>query len=288
MGFRRRVRSRCLPFALFALLAALSACDNEIPEPPEPQVAKTDPLRGNINVAIHSDQPGWGYTTNGFQYSGFDYDLGNWLGGEIGFNPTWIGASAGQRDDLLINGKVKLVLATYSITDERKKTVSFAGPYIVTQQGILVRTGYKKINKVADFAGKSACAVLGTTSLAQLEGQMDKKRITAEQGLSTCVERLLKGDVEMVSTDQLVLRGYASKNPDKLAVVEGLTFGYKEMYGVGLPHGNGAYCQEITAALKRFIESGAWDNFFRKHFPGIPDSDQYRPDPGALDPCPAT
>ncbi|WP_176993816.1 transporter substrate-binding domain-containing protein [Nonomuraea jiangxiensis] len=237
-----------------------------------------------------TDLPGWSALTIGENSrSGFDIDLVKWLASRLDFTPNYVDLTLAQRESALRGGaderKAHLVAAVFSITDERRKRVMFAGPYMVTRQGFMVRKGDTRINAMADLKGKTVCTGAGTTSLKQLKDSGIKMNVTDEQGMNACVARLLEGkSVDAVSTDQLMLAGLAQTDPERLEVLPDLTFGAQERYGLGLPLGDVADCEIVTKELQDFINQGYWSQFFRQRFPGL-EPDPYQPDPFNLNAC---
>ena len=129
-------------------------------------------------------------------------------------------------------GEVDLVLASYSITDERRKVVGQAGPYMVTGQQLLVKKD-SDIKSVADIKGQEVCSVTGSTSLDNVEAEGAKPR--GFDTYSECRDQVLDGTVDAMTTDGSILLGYAALNPDELEVV-GEPFS-EERIGVGYSQG---------------------------------------------------
>jgi glutamate transport system substrate-binding protein len=266
-------------------LIATSACG---PDPdPEESAGCTSALgERNITIAVFGDQPGWGFEED-YKRSGFDYDFGNWLGNELCFTPTFVSVPSNQREVYLQSGQAQLVLASFSKTDERMKVVSFAAPYIINQQGVLVLDSDTRTRRVSDLDGTTVCTAAGTTSLTQLE---DARSIditpVVMTGIGACEEELLAGRVDAITTDQLVLYGMANHD-DRFAVVPDLVFGRnEERYGIGIPLGQTAWCETLTDAIRTFIIDGRWDSMFATNLPNVSDPAKYRPDPNLLEPCP--
>ena len=116
---------------------------------------------GKIRIGIKFDQPGLGFKKSG-TYVGFDVDVAKYVAKKLGYSEdeiVWKEAPSKQREAMLQNGDVDMILATYSITDERKNAVSFAGPYFVAGQDLLVRKDDHSINGPEDLNGKRLCSV---------------------------------------------------------------------------------------------------------------------------------
>lgn len=286
-----RRASRMLFASLFAL-TTLTACESGPGLSSPTPSAASDIFRGSVNVGTSSYQPGFAVLTPSSNINeGFDVDLYRWLGSHVPplFTPVPVYLTVKERDGALKEGGgAKFVVETYSITDERRKSVGFAGPYMLSRQGVMVRAGDRRIQTIDDLAGKTVCTLAGSTSEKQIkEGPLESRIITTtEAGYKECIDRLFgeQRQVDAISTDEIILQGFVRNDPTKLSVVQGLTFGAQERYGVGLPHGDIAACRIMTAKLKEFITSGTWDIFFDQHFRGLPHK-EYKPDPDKLDPC---
>src|SRR5262249_45473634 len=137
-----------------------------------------------------------------------------------------------NREPFIQQGKVDLVVASYTINDERKKKVSFAGPYYVAGQDLLVRADDSSITGPDSLSGKKVCSASGSTSAKRLKETYVPKGAKLQEfdAYSKCVAALLGGSVDAVSTDDIVLAGYAAQNAGKLKVV-GKPFS-TERYGI--------------------------------------------------------
>lgn len=213
----------------------------------------------SIKVGINFDLPGIGLH-EGKSYRGLDPDVGVYVAQKLGKTPTFVEASSAKRAELLKSGDVDLVIATYSITDERKQEVTFAGPYFVAHQGLLVRKSDNSITGFDSLAGKKVCSTKGTTSSANITQKEPKAQIQEETLYSTCVNDLLAGKVDAVTTDDAILGGFAGapQYKGKVKVVESGTGFSTEKYGIGIKKGDTQLCQQVNDALKEMISSGAW------------------------------
>lgn len=134
-----------------ALAASLTACSSG-----GAGAASGDKLK----IGIKFDQPGLGLKT-GDTYAGFDVDVATYIAGKLGKQPNqieWVQTPSAQREDMIANGNVNFIVATYSITDSRKEKVSFAGPYLIAGQDLLVRSDENSITGIDSLNGKSSRA----------------------------------------------------------------------------------------------------------------------------------
>ena len=215
---------------------------------------------GKIRIGIKFAQPGLGFKKSG-PYVGFDVDVAKYVAKKLGYSEdeiVWKEAPSKQREAMLQNGDVDMILATYSITDERKNAVSFAGPYFVAGQDLLVRKDDHSINGPEDLNGKRLCSVTGSTSAATVKEKFASEVQLMEQpGYAECATALFSGIVDAVTTDDIILAGLASASRGKLRVV-GKPF-TQEYYGVGIKKGDTALAKKINAAITEMIKDGSWE-----------------------------
>jgi glutamate transport system substrate-binding protein len=221
-----------------------------------------------VTIGIKYDQPGLGLK-EGSNYTGLDVDVAKYVAKELGFeegNIEFKEAPSPQRETLLGNGQVKMIFATYSITDSRKEKVSFAGPYLVAGQDLLVKADETSITGPETLNGKKLCSVTGSTSAQKVADQFAKTvQLQKYDTYSKCVEALASGAIDAVTTDNTILAGYAAQaaNAGKFKVV-GKTFS-TERYGVGLKKGDTETCTKVNDALKKMIDSGEWQKAVDKN-----------------------
>ena len=166
-------------------------------------------------------------------------DVARWIAASLGYDEDKIKFTAipsANREQAIVNGDIDYYVGTYSITDKRKEQISFAGPYFVTGQGLLVAAGNDKITgKDSLTAEDIVCSATGSTSIQRIKDETPAQ--TKEYDTySICVEDLKNGQVDAVTTDEAILIGYAAQAPDELKVV-GDVFS-EERYGVGIAKGD--------------------------------------------------
>ena len=238
-----------------------------------------------LKIGLKFDQPGRGLNSGGTS-TGFDVDVATYVAGKLGTTPdkiTWVQAPSAQRETLIETGQVDLVVATYSITDERKKKVSFAGPYFIAGQDLLIRADDTSITGPDSLGGKTLCSVTGSTSAQNVKKQYPDVQLREFGTYSECVAALVAKGVDALTTDNTILAGYASQAEyaGKLKVV-GKTFS-TENYGIGLKLGNTDLCNKVTDAIKAMISDGSWQKAVDANLgpAGFKPGDGNRPTPAA-------
>ena len=253
----RLIRTACAAVCALACVLSVSACG-------------ADDEAGKIRIGIKFDQPGLGFKKSG-TYVGFDVDVAKYIAKSLGYSEDqiiWKEAPSKQREAMLQNGDVYMILATYSITDDRKRVVSFAGPYFVAGQDLLIRKDETGINGPQDLNGKRLCSVTGSTSAVTVKEQFASKVQLMEQpGYAECATALLSGIVDAVTTDDIILAGLASASSGRLRVV-GKPFTV-ERYGVGIKKGDTKLASQINNAITEMIQDGSWKRAIDDNTKGV-------------------
>lgn len=238
---------------------------------------------GAITIGVKYDQPGIGFLQAGEDTpEGFDIEMGKILAAGLGIEEgdiEWKETISDNREPFLQNGEVDIVIASYSITDDRREVVGQAGPYYVTGQQLLVASDDDSISGPDDLEGKQVCSVTGSTSIETVE----KEYGATPRGFDTyseCRDQLLQGQVDAVTTDGAILLGYAAENPDELQVV-GETFS-EERYGIGYEKGDTEFCEYIQETIAAAQEDGTWEEAFVATL-GV--SGVETPEPPKMDEC---
>jgi glutamate transport system substrate-binding protein len=242
--------------AAAALTLAAAGCVNEEKAAPAGDAGASG---GPVTIGIKFDQPGLGQQV-GNDYEGFDVSVAEYVAKELGYTDvTFKESPSAQRETLLQSGQVKMIFATYSITDERKQKVSFAGPYFVAGQDLLVKADNTDITGPDALNGKKLCSVTGSTSAQKIKDQYSTGvQLQEFDAYSKCVQALNSGTIDAVTTDNVILAGYAAQKQyqGKLKVV-GAPFS-EERYGVGIKQGDTALCESVNAAIQKMVDDGSW------------------------------
>ena len=279
--------------AVIGLSLSLAACGGD--EGANPEVAENPEFEsgtmmadlaesGNIKIGVKFDQPGIGFKEPGSEAPiGFDIEMGEIVAAELGIpaeDIEWVETVSDNREPFLQDGTVDIVIASYSITDERRAVVGQAGPYYVTGQQLLVREeDAETINTPEATEGKKVCSVTGSTSLQRMEDEFGASPVPFDT-YSQCVDQLLNGTVDAVTTDGAILLGYAAQNPDELEVTADAFS--EERYGIGYPKEASEMCQFLTDTIKQSYEDGTWEDAFAAT---LGESGVETPEPPEPDAC---
>lgn len=226
-------------------------------------VLKKAQQKGQIVIGVKADQPFLGFKDTAGKYSGFDIEIAKMVAADLGFSEKQIKfetIDSNVRETTISKGQVDYYVGTYTINDERKKQVGFAGPYYTAGADLLVRKDDKAITGPDALKGKKVCSIVGSTPLQEIKKPKYGAKTTELSKYSDCVKYLLDGQVDAVTTDDAILKGYAAQRPSKLRVV-GAPF-TKEPYGVGMNKDDKALREAITKALENHIKNKDYEKAY--------------------------
>ncbi|MET3949567.1 glutamate ABC transporter substrate-binding protein [Arthrobacter sp. UYEF36] len=292
MAFLTR-RKSLLVAASAALALSLSACggSTSTSNPPvaeKPSFAADTTMAklssaGKIVIGTKFDQPLFGQKGLDGKPVGFDVEMGKLIAGKLGIPADkieWVETVSANREQFLKQGKVDIIVATYTINDKRKTEVDFAGPYYEAGQALMVNKDNTSITKPEDVKGKNVCSVTGSTPAGTIVEEYGAVLVPAAT-YSACLEPLRNKQVEAITTDNVILAGFVAKEPDAFKLASDETF-TKEPYGIGLKKDDAAFRTWINDQLEAFDKDGsykkAWEDTAGtviKTAPALPTIDRY-------------
>jgi len=287
--------------AFAALGLALSACASEAgnqaaeEESTAPTVAEDVEFEagttmaelneaGAITIGTKFDQPGFGLLNpQTSSPEGFDVEVARIVAAELGIAEdgiTWTETVSANREPFIQNGQVDMVVATYTINDARKQVVDFAGPYYIAGQDIMVASGNPEgIAGPEDLAGKTVCSVEGSTPAQRIRDEYPEAQLTTYDVYSKCADDLRNGNVQAVTTDNVILTGLVAGSDGAFELV-GNPF-TEEPYGIGLALGDTEFRNWINDTLEAAYEDGRWADAWDRTAGAI--TGEPAPEPPAVD-----
>jgi glutamate transport system substrate-binding protein len=232
-----------------------------------------------LRVGTKFDQPGFGLKGLSGKPEGFDVEMAKLVAKGLGIPADKIEYTetpSAVREQVLQQDKVDIVVATYTINDKRKAVIDFAGPYYIAGQAIMVKAADNSITGPDSFKDgtKKVCSVVNSTPAANIEKYLaDKaKQLVLFDIYTKCVDALKSGQVDAVTTDNVILTGFIATNQGQFKLA-GDTF-TEEPYGVGLKKGDNDFRSFVNDTLEKSFSDGsylaAWKSTAGKYDPKDP------------------
>ncbi|MGZ3605617.1 MAG: transporter substrate-binding domain-containing protein [Thermodesulfobacteriota bacterium] len=222
--------------------------------------------RGKLIAGVKTDYPPLGFLDKKGVNKGFDIDVAKALSKELFGNEEaiqFVPVTSGNRIAFLTSKKIDIIVATLTITDERKEQVDFSVPYFITAQLILVR-GDSNITKYQDLAGKKVATIRGSTgdiAIGELVPTAERVRF---EGNFEALQALKECRVEAFVQDYVLLFDLLQKNPGlKMASLQPFR---PARYGLAVRKGDKEWLDFINSTLAKMKETGEYEKLLEKWF----------------------
>jgi glutamate transport system substrate-binding protein len=216
-----------------------------------------------VTVGTKFDQPLFGLKGLEGKPEGFDVEIAKIIAGKLGISSDkieWVETPSKVREEVIEQGKVDFVVATYTINDKRKQRISFAGPYYIAGQDIMVKKDDSSITGPDSFkdGAKKVCSVTGSTPAEKIKTYLKDaaSQLVLFDVYSKCADALKNGQVDAVTTDNVILLGLIDKSGGEFKLV-GKPF-TEEPYGIGLKKDDTAFKDFINKTLEDADKDGSY------------------------------
>ena len=240
-----------------AILALFSACtkENKISARTVEQIKKS----GEIKIAVFSDKKPFGYVDEYGEYQGYDVYFGNRIAKDLGVKVKYVPVEAASRVEVLVTGKVDIVLANFTVTPERAEKVDFALPYMKVALGV-VSPESALITKPEDLIGKKLIISKGTTAETYFSKNYPEVELLKFDQYAEAYAALLDGRGAGMSTDNTEVLAWALENPGYKVGIESL--GDLDTIAAAVQKGNSNLLEWLNNEI---VELGK-ENFFHADY----------------------
>jgi polar amino acid transport system substrate-binding protein len=202
------------------------------------------------------------------EFQGFDDDIAREVAAALFGNPDMIEFVAIPQTDRipsLVEGRVDMVVSTFSINCVRRQDIAFSTEYFTSGQRLLVPSEVRATT-LADLGPEArVCAASGSTSLDVMRSQPVPPVVVPAASHTECLSLLQQGQIDAVSTDDTILAGMVVQDPNVRIVGDRMT---DEHYGLGLPPGHDDWVRYVNGVLENVRSSGRWGQIYDDHLLG--------------------
>jgi len=221
--------------------------------------------RGKLVVGVKTDFPPFGYVDASGKNLGFDVDVAHLFAKAL-FNDEnqveLMAVTSGNRIPFLQSGKIDIIIATVTVTEERRQIVEFSDPYFLSGSLLLVPKA-SPVNSLDDLAGKTVAVVQGAIQDKDVEQLQPKANRLKFGKVSEAVLAVKGGRADAYAHDDILVLTLAKENPDLRAV--GKPF-IPRPYGIAVRKGDTEFIKWVNAELARMKKDGTYDRLWKKYF----------------------
>lgn len=242
--------------ALVAMVAVVASCGT----------GDTDSIvdKDTLVIGIRTDLPRVGFRKPDGTFEGFDADVARYVARELGKDVTLVPVLAKDREQVLVDGTADMVVATYTISQDRKAKVLFAGPYHISYQDILTRPD-DEVRDVRELAGRRICEVEGANAAERV---VEERKVAAQvvpfADYQACLAALKNDDVDAVTTNDVILAGLAMQDGSGLRLANARF--NEQRSGIGLRRGDVPGCEAVNRAITAMYQDGTAEKLLRTWF----------------------
>ena len=209
------------------------------------------------------------YDIQSSEIRGFDIDIAKAITEELtgdADNAEFVEVTSKTRIPLLKNGNIDAIIATMTITEERKEQVNFTDIYFDAGQALLVPND-SSIQSLDDLtADTTVLAVKGSTSAQNIRELSPEANVLELENYSEAFTALQSGQGDAVTTDNAILLGIIADNPGYRLAGGNFT---QEPYGIAINKGQDAFLTEVNEALETLKANGVYDAIYAKWIPEL-------------------
>lgn len=215
-----------------------------------------------ISIGISDDIPGMGWEHNG-QYTGFEVDIARGVANILGYGDGQIvfkTVTPSTRTHMLADGNVDIVVANVAMSENNLGKMALAGPYLNTQQELLVRNdAHHAITSLQDIAHKSVCVPQGSISGRRLQEKIPSVRLNERSNYQQCVAALLVGQTDAVAGVAPIVHGLEYQAGKEYVTVVEEPFA-QESLAIAVRPDQQALVAKIDDALQTMMRQGTWQH----------------------------
>lgn len=176
---------------------------------------------GKVVIGVFSDKKPFGYVDENGKYQGYDVYFGNRIAKDLGVEVEYVPVDPAARVEYLETAKVDIILANFTVTDERAQKVDFALPYMKVALGVVSPDG-SLITDPAQLEGKTLIVAKGTTAETYFTENYPKVTLLKFDQYSDAYSALLDGRGDAFSTDNTEVLAWALENKGYSVGIESL------------------------------------------------------------------
>ena len=176
---------------------------------------------GEITIGVFSDKNPFGYVDNDGKFQGYDVYFADRIAKDLGVELKLVPVEAASRVEFLETAKVDIILANFTVTDERKEKVDFALPYMKVALGV-VSPDSAIITDAEQLNGKTLIVVKGTTAESDVTENYPDVKLQKYDEYNEAYSALQDGRGDAFSTDNTEVLAWSMNNPGFTVGVESL------------------------------------------------------------------
>ena len=216
-----------------------------------------------LKVGFEGTFPPFNFLDDKDDFQGFDVDISNELAKRLDIEAdfiatSWDGLIAGLKAD-----KFDIIIGQMTVTDERKKSVDFTDPYVITGSVLVTREGTDDITKLEDIKGKKV-GVGGGTTFEEVANGVEGADVKLYKTVGDYIQDLINERLDVIINDQLLMSYNIQENDLPIKVTSDIL--NKDEIAMAVNKGNEDFIEKVNGLLKEMKEDGTYNEIYKKWF----------------------
>lgn len=209
---KKNVMKAIALIAVLAMVFTLTACGGKKEGKEVYRTLEEIEKSGEINIGVFSDKSPFGYVDENGDYQGYDIELARQIGEDLNVKVNYVSTEAANRVEYLETGKVDIILANFTVTDERAEKVDFASPYMNVSLGV-VSPEKRVIKDVKEIKPDDEVIVIsGTTAETYFTENLPDVKLQKYDTYANAKNALENGNACCWANDNTEVMAFASEN----------------------------------------------------------------------------
>ncbi|MBQ9901549.1 MAG: cysteine ABC transporter substrate-binding protein [Clostridia bacterium] len=214
---------------------------------------------GKVIIGVFSDKAPFGYVDENGSYQGYDVYFAERIAKDLGVDVEYVSTDPASRVEYAATGKVDIILANFTVTEERAEKVDFALPYMKVKLGV-VSPDTAVVRSIDDLKGKTLIVVKGTTAETYFEKNEPDVKLQKYDEYADAYNALLQGRGDAFSTDNTEVLAWALVNPGYTVGIDAL--GNADTIAPAVQKGNTSLLNWLNDEIKALGN----ENFFHADY----------------------
>lgn len=250
------------------LLFVISACGDKTASGNDDENSLTKVEEsGVLRVGFEGTYPPFNYLADNDKYTGFDVDIANELAERLGVETEFIAT----KWDSLIGGikadKFDVIISQMSVTEERKKSVDFTDPYVVTGSVLITREDTNDISVLEDIKGKKV-GVGGGTTFEEVANSVDGADVVLYKAVTDYITDLTNERLDVIINDQLLMSYNIKEEGLPVKIVSDIL--NKDEIGMAVKKDSDELVEKLNQELTNMKEDGTYEEIYKRWFDSEP------------------
>lgn len=216
-----------------------------------------------LRVGTNPEFKPFEYIGEGNKPEGFDIDLMNMIGEELGYKIEWKTMAFDGLIPAMKNGEIDVIIAGMSVTEERKQAVDFSDEYYKSKFAYVKLKGDATTNKLEDLKDKKVGAQLGT--IQEQEARKLSSNVIPNEAITALILEMKNKNMDALVLEDVVASAYVSEN-DFLEIFETKDMADNGGTAIAFDKGkNAELIKEVNATIKKLQENGKYDELLKKY-----------------------